>query len=254
MRKVHIIMNKIRVTVWNEFRHEKKAGAAKELYPNGIHAKVKEFLDECDDLEVRLAALDDPDNGLPPEVLDNTDVLVWWGHTAHNAVPDELADKIRDRVYEGKMGFVAMHSAHKSKPFMRIVGTNGNLSWGRNQKEIVWNLCPASPIAAGIPDHFVLEEEELYAEPFYIPQPDKLIFGSWFEDGYMFRSGACFVRGAGKVFYFQPGHETCRSFYNPYVQQILKNGVHWVAPNRTGYEIPADCPHVLDKVTDEFAK
>ena len=245
-------MNKVRVTIWNEYRHEKKLPEVAVLYPKGLHGKIAEFLGECDDLDIRLAALDDPDCGLPDEVLDTTDVLIWWGHMAHNAVPDDLADKIRDRVYLGKMGFIGLHSAHKSKPFMKIVGTNGNLSWGRNQKEVVWNLLPSNPIAAGIPDHFVLEEEELYSEPFYIPQPDALVFGSWFEDGNIFRSGACFLRGAGKVFYFQPGHETCKSFYNPYVQRIFKNAVYWVAPNDTAIQIENKCPHIVTKVTDEF--
>ncbi len=242
----------IRVTVWNEFRHEKTNERAKALYPNGLHATIKEFLDKDEELSVRLAALDDPDCGLPDEVLENTDVLIWWGHIKHELVPDELAEKIRNRVYLGKLGFVALHSAHKSKPFMRTVGTNGNLSWGRNQKEVVWNLCPASPITEGIPDHFILEEEELYAEPFFIPEPDKLIFGSWFEDGNIFRSGACFIRGAGKLFYFQPGHETCPSFHNPYVQRVIRNAVHWVAPMAFGFDITDSCPHILTKVTDEF--
>ena len=246
-------MKKIRVTIWNEFRHEKKKPEVAELYPDGLHAKIAEFLGECDDIETTLAALDDPDQGLPDEVLDSTDVLIWWGHVAHKEVDDALVEKIRNRVYTGKMGFVALHSAHQSKPFMKIVGTNGNLSWGRNQKEVVWNLLPSSPIAAGIPDHFTLEEEELYSEPFYIPQPDALVFGSWFEDGNIFRSGACFLRGAGKIFYFQPGHETCKSFYNPYVQRIIKNAVHWAAPSETAMNIEDTCTHLKDvKIIDEF--
>ena len=151
------------------------------------------------------------------------------------------------------MGFIALHSAHHSKPFKEIVGTTGNLTWGRNEKEIVWNLMPAHPIAAGIPKHFCLEKEELYAEPFAIPQPDALVFGGWYEDGYIFRSGACFLRGAGKIFYFQPGHETCKSFYNPHVQRILKNAVHWAAPVEFGWEIKDECPNSKDIVIlDEF--
>ncbi len=244
--------NKIRVVVWNEFRHEKTHAIVKSIYPDGIHNVIKSFLDENDDMEVTLAALDDPCQGLPDELLENTDVLVWWGHMAHREVDDALVAKIRDRVYQGKMGFVPLHSAHKSKPFMSIVGTSGNLSWGRNQKEIMWTLMPQHPIAAGIPDHFIIEQEELYCEPFYIPQPDALVFGSWYEDGYIFRAGACFLRGAGKVFYFQPGHETCRSFFNPYVRKIITNGVRWAAPAQFGYEIPAGCPRILTKATDEF--
>lgn len=244
-------MAQIRVTFWNEYRHEKTDENAKALYPNGIHAFVKSFLEKDADITVRLAALDDPDNGLTDEILDDTDVLIWWGHLAHKEVPDALAVNIRNRVMDGKMGFIGLHSAHESKPFKLIVGTKGKLSWGRGQKEIVWNLMPSHPIAAGIPDHFLLEKEELYAEPFYIPQPDALVFASWYEDGFLFRSGACFLRGAGKVFYFQPGHETYKSFYNPYVQRIIQNAVHW-AVCKPSFATPEKCPHVLTKIVDEF--
>ena len=245
-------MSKINVVVWNEFRHEKTKDSVRELYPNGLHALIKSFLDTNEDMEVSLAALDDPDQGLPDEVLEKTDVLIWWGHMAHKEVDDELVKKIQQRVYLGKMGFLALHSAHHSKPFKAIVGTNGNLSWGRNQKEIMWTMMPSHEIAAGIPDHFLLESEELYSEPFYIPQPDALVFGAWFEDGHIMRAGACFHRGAGKVFYFQPGHETCRSFYNPYVQRIITNAVRWAKPVENGYEISDRCPHITVKTTDEF--
>ena len=217
----------IRVTVWNEFRHEKRNQEAKALYPHGIHAYIKSFL-ECDDIEVTLAALDDPDNGISDELLNSTDVLMWWGHMAHNEVPDELVAKIRERIYHG-MGFIPMHSAHHSKVFKTVVGATGNLTWGREQKCVVWNLAPSHPITDGIPSHFELEEE-LYSEPFYVPQPDELLFASWFEDGNIFRGGLIYKRGLGKIFYFHPGHETCASFHNEYVQRVLKNAVYWCRP------------------------
>ncbi len=245
-------MKKLNVVVWNEFRHEKTSEEVKAIYPDGLHAVIKSFLDENEDMNVSLAALDDPDQGLPDDVLNNTDVLLWWGHMAHGEVNDELVKKIQERVYLGKMGFIALHSGHHSKPFRAIVGTNGNLSWGREQKEIMWNLMPSHEIAAGIPDHFLLESEELYSEPFYIPQPDALVFGAWFEDGHIMRAGACFHRGAGKVFYFQPGHETCRSFYNPYVRRVITNAVRWAAPNEIAYSIEQNCPHIKTKTVDEF--
>ena len=149
----------IRVTIWNEFRHEKTNETCKAIYPNGLHATIGEFLSKNDDLEITLAALDDPDQGLPDEVLNNTDVLIWWGHMAHGEVNDELVTKIQRRVYMGKMGFIALHSAHHSKPFRAIVGTMGNLTWGREQREIMWNMLPTHPIAAGIPDKFFIESE-----------------------------------------------------------------------------------------------
>jgi len=243
---------KINVVVWNEFRHERKKEKIREIYPDGLHAVIKGFLDCEEELNVTLAALDDPDQGLPDERLNETDVLIWWGHVAHPEVDDALVEKIQKRVYLGKMGFIALHSAHHSKPFRAIVGTNGNLTWGRNQKEIVWNMMPSHPIAAGIPDHFLLESEELYSEPFYIPQPDALVFGAWFEDGHIMRSGACFIRGAGKVFYFQPGHEECRSFYNPYIQKIIRNAVYWAAPSNVGYEVPDGAPKADHRIVEEF--
>lgn len=245
-------MKKINVTIWNEFRHEKTEEAVKALYPDGIHAFIKSFLDVNKDMNVRTACLDDPDQGLPDALLEDTDVLLWWGHMAHREVSDELVAKIRSRVFTGKMGFVPLHSAHKSKPFASILGTNGNLSWGRDQKEIVWNMLPAHEIAAGIPDHFLLESEELYSEPFFIPQPDELIFGAWFEDGHIMRAGATFYRGAGKVFYFQPGHESCRAYYHPCVQRIITNAIRWAAPNDFGFSIEDQCPHVITKTVDEF--
>ena len=244
--------NKIRVTIWNEFRHEKTKEKVKALYPDGLHAVIGEFLAATGDMEVTLAALDDPDQGLPDSVLENTDVLLWWGHKSHNEVDDELVKRIQTRVYTGKMGFIALHSGHHSKPFKAIVGTNGNLQWGREQKEIIWNLMPSHPIAAGIPDHFILESEELYSEPFFIPQPDALVFGGWFEDGNIFRSGACFIRGAGKVFFFQPGHETCKSFFNPYVRRIITNAVYWAKPNDTACVIEDKCPHITVPTINEF--
>ena len=236
-------MKKIRVTVWNEYRHERSVPSVAEIYPKGIHGCIGDFLSECDDVEVRLACLDDPDHGIPNEVLDNTDVLIWWGHMHHGDVRDDRVDYIVQRVYNG-MGFIACHSAHHSKPFKRIVGATGNLSWGDEFHEIMWNLKPSHPIAAGIPDKFELESEELYAEPFYIPNPDDLIFGAWYPTGHIFRAGCTFTRGLGKIFYFQPGHETCRSFHDKNVQRVIKNAVHWAAPAEVGYEVTNDCPYI----------
>ncbi len=240
----------INVTIWNEYTHEKTEPYVHEIYPDGLHAVIKSFQDKDPELNVRLAALDDPDQGLPDDVLNSTDVLLWWGHMRHGDVKDELVAKIRRRVISCGMGFVALHSAHASKPFGAIVGTDGALSWGDEQPEIVWNLLPAHPIANGIPDNFYLGIEEMYGEPFNIPQPDELVFGSWFKQGNIFRSGCCFYRGLGKVFYFQPGHESRRSFYNEYVEKIINNAIHWAAPQEFKVACPTQFPCIgsmLDK-------
>ena len=247
-------MKKINVVIWNEFRHEKTREKAKLLYPNGLHAAIKDYLDQCTDMEVTLAALDDPDQGLNEERLEQTDVLIWWGHMAHNEVSPALVKRIRDRVWEGKMGFIALHSSHMSLPFCAIVGTEGVLTCGRGQKEILWTLMPSHEICAGLPDHFLLETEELYAEPFYIPEPDELVLGAWFEDGHILRAGACFRRGAGKVFYFQPGHETCPSYYNPHVLRVIQNAVRWAKPAKEKPQVNRACVWMDRAIVDEFGQ
>ncbi|MBO5754745.1 MAG: ThuA domain-containing protein [Clostridia bacterium] len=245
-------MSKIRVTVWNEYRHERKEPRVAEIYPKGIHGAIADILSECDDVEVRTATLDEPEHGLTDEVLNTTDVLIWWGHLAHGAVSDDVVEKIKERVYRHGMGFFAVHSGHHSKPFRAIVGTTGDLTWGRDQKEIVWNILPQHPIAKGLPGRFSLFEE-MYGEPFAIPTPDELIFSSWYEDGNIFRSGCTFYRGVGKVVYFQPGHELCRSFYNENVRKVIQNAVHWLYnPLSEGVKDLA-CPHQTVSVLEQLA-
>lgn len=229
-----------RVLIWNEFAHEKTEEAVKKLYPNGIHNAIAEFL-KTDDIEIKTATLDDPDCGLTREVLDNTDVLIWWGHMKHNDVPDEIAMRVRDAVLEG-MGMVFLHSAHHSKPFKFLLGTSCNLSWREDgDLERVWVCKPSHPIAQGLGRYFEIEHEETYAEPFDIPNPDELVFMGWYEGGELFRSGCCYNRGNGKIFYFQPGHESYPTFYNKDVQTVIKNAVRYVAPS---YRAKLECPRV----------
>ena len=244
-------MKKIRVTIWNEYRHETKDEKIKALYPDGIHGAIKDILLECDDIEVRTATLDEPENGLTDEVLNNTDVLIWWGHMAHGEVLDSVVEKVRERVLRDGMGFLPVHSGHHSKVFKAILGATGDLVWSDNQKELVWNLLPQHPIAEGIPTCFELFEE-MYGEPFCIPTPDELVFTSWFEQGNIFRSGCCYYRGLGKIFYFQPGHEECKSFDNKYVRRILQNAVHWVAPTLGGKR-DEGCRRQMKSVFEELA-
>jgi len=239
-------MKKIRVTFYNEFHHERYNGGIQAIYPKGIHGCVADFL-ACDDIEVKLVDVEMPECGLTDEVLAETDVLMWWGHVKHEDVPDVVVDRVRYHVLERGMGFFPLHSAHHSKPFKAIVGASGNLLWGSDQKEIVWTVKPGHPIAAGVPEHFTLEEE-MYGEPFMIPEPDELVFSSWFERGNIMRSGCVFYRGLGKVFYFQPGHERCRSFYDPNVQQVIKNAVRWLAPTNELPQEAGKCRHFTEEI------
>ena len=219
-----------RVTVWNENRHEKKNPAVASLYPNGIHGAIAGALRDAK-LEVRTATLDEPDHGLGGDVLDTTDVLVWWGHLAHGDVSDATVERVKARVLDG-MGFVALHSAHFSKPFKALMGTSCDLKWREaNDRERLWVVAPGHPIAAGIGEEITLESEEMYGEHFDIPQPDELVFVSWFSGGEVFRSGACWRRGSGHVFYFRPGHETYPTYHNPEIQRVIVNGVNWAAPS-----------------------
>lgn len=230
----------IQVTVWNENRHEKKNPMVAEIYPNGIHGTIADFLAKEGDFSVRTATLDDPGHGLDGEVLDETDVLLWWGHIAHGEVAAAVAAKVQERVLEG-MGFIALHSAHYAKPFKALLGTHCSLKWREaTDKERLWNTMPAHPILQGIGDYFEIPQEEMYGEPFGIPQPDELLLISWFTGGEVFRSCATWQRGHGKIVYFRPGHETYPTYHQAEVQTIIANAVRWARPT---VRIPDECPN-----------
>ena len=237
----------IRVLVWNEFHHEKTQESVREIYPNGIHEAIANFLGKEEDITVRTAHLGMENCGITKEILDETDVLIWWGHMKHGDVPDSVAALVRDAVFDG-MGAIFLHSAHHSKPFKTLLGTSCNLTWRESgDSEILWVIDPAHPITRGIDRFFRLEGEETYGEPFVIPNPEKVLFIGNFSGGEVFRSGVLYERGNGKIFYFQPGHETFPTFYNENVQRVIKNAVRFVAPS---YRLTITCPHVRT-VNDE---
>lgn len=218
-----------RVTIWNEYRHEKSHAEVQRVYPNGLHAPIAEHL-RAQGLTVSVATLDDPEHGLTAEVLANTDVLTWWGHMAHDEVRDEIVERVHKRVLAG-MGLIVLHSGHFSKIFKRLMGTTCDLKWREaNEKERLWVMEPGHPIAEGLGEYFEIPREEMYGERFDIPAPDELVLVSWFAGGEVFRSGCCYRRGAGKIFYFRPGHETYPTYYQPEVLRVIANAARWAAP------------------------
>lgn len=261
----------IRVTIWNEFVEEqlgtkefsftknwiqneearrffeKKTGEIRSVHPDGIHETLRALVEEDEELTVRhIGTLEMEECGLTREVLDDTDVLLWWAHVAHDQVPDEIAFRVREYVWKG-MGIVFLHSAHMCKPMQLLLGTSGTLRWREGDFCRVWTSAPAHPIAQGIPEYFELEEEEMYGEHFDIPTPDDQVFMSWYRGGELFRSGCTWTRGCGRIFYFQPGHETNRSYYNEHVRRILRNGVHWAA-GTAAKRAQIDCIHAVEPI------
>jgi len=232
---------KINITVWNEFRHEKKNEEVKRIYPEGMHNVIAAALKKNADFNVRTASLDEPEHGLTQEVIDSTDVLLWWGHVAHGEVSNEIVDRVQKRCLEG-MGLIVLHSGHYSKIFRRMLGTNCSLKWREvAEKERVWVIEPSHPIAEGLGEYFELPNVEMYGERFDIPTPDKVVFISWYEGGEVFRSGVTFERGHGRIFYFSPGHETYPIYHDKNVQKVLVNACRWAAPRIIR---PDSCPNV----------
>lgn len=217
----------IKVTIWNEFRHEKvEGGLPSQIYPNGIHMALRDEL-AAPDLEIRTATLDDPEQGLPDALLDDTDCLVWWGHKAHDEVDDALVKRILKRIWNG-MGLVVLHSGHYSKIFQAVNGTSCRLRWREiGEKCRVWCADPSHPVAAGLPESFALEHEEMYGEPYMIAPDGHVVFYSWFQGGETFRSGVAFQRENGRIFYFQPGHETYPNYHDPNVLKVIGNAIRW---------------------------
>ncbi|MEK6797014.1 MAG: ThuA domain-containing protein [Spirochaetota bacterium] len=234
-------MSKIRVTIWNEFVHENRDEPVKKIYPDGMHKTIAKMIG--DKYDYTFATLDMPEHGLTADVLANTDVLTWWGHAAHAKVEDAIVDRVQQRVLEG-MGLICLHAAHYSKIFKRMMGTGCGLRWREaKEKERLWVVEPHHPIAKGLPQHFELQEEEMYGERFDIPDPDKVVFISWFEGGEVFRSGVTYTRGQGKIFYFRPGHETHPTYFNKTVIQVIDNAIAW-AKYEGATDVMKAAPHV----------
>lgn len=218
-----------KVTVWNEYRHERNSERVAAIYPDGMHTTIAAALNNAG-FPVRTATLDEPEHGLAPEILDTTDVLIWWGHMAHQEVHDEVVERVHQRVLDG-MGLIVLHSGHFSKIFKRLMGTTCNLKWREgNDSERLWVVAPGHPITEGLGEYIDIEHEEMYGEHFDIPAPETLVFVSWFTGGEIFRSGCCYSRGRGKIFYFRPGHEMYPTYYQPDVQRVIINAAKWAAP------------------------
>lgn len=223
-----IMSDEIKITVWNEFVHEKKNKTVKKIYPNGIHEQIAQYLRKQPGFKVRTATLEDKDHGLTKDVINDTDVLIWWGHAAHDKVKDEIVDRVQNAVLNG-MGLIVLHSGHFSKVFKRLMGTSCGLTWREDaERELLWVTDPYHPIAKGIDDGvFEVEYEEMYGEFFDIPKPDDIVFISNFEGGEVFRSGVTFHRGRGKIFYFRPGHESYPTYHNEMVLKVIANACKW---------------------------
>lgn len=217
----------IRTVVWGENVHDQESQIVKEIYPKGMHSAIADGLNESPAFSATTAVLQDPEHGLSEARLAQTDVLVWWGHAAHGDVSDEIVERVQQRVWEG-MGLIALHSAHFSKIFRRLMGTPCSLTWREaGERERLWVINPTHPIAQGLGPYIELPNAEMYGEPFTVPEPMETVFISWFEGGEVFRSGLTYQRGAGKIFYFKPGHETYPIFHNEDVKKVLKNAVQW---------------------------
>jgi trehalose utilization protein len=229
-----------RVLVWGENRHEHRDQRVAELYPDGMHTTIKEGIEENlgDRFTVGTTTLDEPEHGLTEEVLASTDVLVWWGHLAHEEVSDEVVERVQRHVLAG-LGLVVLHSGHWSKIFRTLMGTSCTLRW-RNERdrELVWTVDPTHPIAQGVPQPIEIEAQEMYGEFFDIPVPDELVFVSNFSGGEVFRSGCTFRRGHGRIFYFSPGDQDYPVYHHKDVRKVIANGVAWAVTDRPERKAP----------------
>lgn len=233
----------IRVTVWGENVHEQQNKIVADIYPSGMHTCIADALNTNAQINASTATLQDPEHGMTKERLAQTDVLIWWGHAAHGDVDDAIVERVCDAVWGG-MGVIFLHSAHFAKPFKQLMGAPCNLTWREaGERERLWVTSRNHPIAAGLPDYFELENEEMYGEPFGVPEPLETVFISWFQGGEVFRSGLTYKRGAGNIFYFRPGHETYPTYHNPTVQQVLANGVKWAFNPAARISNPNNAPN-----------
>lgn len=272
----------LKVLVWDE-----RQPAQKQAYREGLGARVARHLRGCEGVEVTEALLDDPGQGLAS--LDAMDVVVWWGHVRHAEIETATALRVVERIRSGRLGLVALHSAHWSRPFVeamaavareralaaltpgeraRAVVTESELlprpfmapSYqerrspsvlykrpptgpvevrlvrpnccfpayrGDGRPSEVWVKLPRHPIARGLPATFTIPQTEMYDEPFHVPDPDEVVLEEHWAAGEWFRSGSAWRLGAGRVFYFRPGHETYPVFENAWALKVVENAVRW---------------------------
>ena len=224
--------------------------APKDVYPADINTAVAEGLRAAfPDWEIVAAGLDDADQGLPDELLQRCDVLIWWGHQRHAQVDDALCEKVVARVRDEGMGFISLHSSHFAKPnialmsqmptdptLLKKVRPEGRVAaWGSylgDSLELTVVVAdPDHPIAAGIPERFTFAHHERYNDPYAVPPAEAVVFvgDARLTDGSVDRSevGLCWTIGRGRMFYFQAGHETDPVFFDANVQAILANAVRW---------------------------
>jgi trehalose utilization protein len=245
----------IRTVVWNEFLHERHDDAVRAIYPDGIHSTIAAALGTDAEISVSTATLDQDEHGLSQARLDDTDVLLWWGHRAHGDVSDTTVRRVQQRVAEG-MGLIVLHSGHFSKIFKALMGAPCSLRWREaGERERIWAINPSHPIARGIGPCIELPNGEMYGEPFLVPEPLETVFISWFEGGEVFRSGLTYQRGAGRIFYFGPGHETYPIYHHPGIQQVLRNAVRWAYNPAPAWKDVSVAPNVpIDQAREKLVQ
>lgn len=225
-------MSILRVTVWSEGLDPVNEPRAAAVYPDDINTVIGGFLGQNEDMEITLHNLTEPENGLTRETVDHTDVLVWWGHMYHSRVSDAVSDRVTEAVLNG-MGLLLLHSSMGAKPARALLGKSSNSGKYREigEKEKIWIVDRSHPIVEGLSKEYIeLNETEMYGEPYGMPEPDNIVFISWFEGGEVLRSGVSWHKGAGKIFYFAPGHEEYPIYYNPEIQKVITNSVRWLRP------------------------
>ncbi len=234
----------IRALVWGENVHEHINAAVGKIYPDGMHSTIASALREDPAIEADTATLQEPEHGLPEARLAQTDVLLWWGHRAHGEVADAVVERVQNRVWEG-MGLIVLHSGHFSKIFKRLMGTPCSLKWREaGERERLWVIDRGHPIVQGVGEAIEIPNTEMYGEPFTVPEPMETVFVTWYEGGEVFRSGMTWKRGAGRIFYFAPGHETYPIYHQPEIRQVLRNAVRWAHNPAEAWRGIADAPNV----------
>ncbi len=216
--------NKVRVLLWSEQTEPR------ELYPTGISGALAEHLNQQKGFEAKTAQLTDAESGLPEAALAQTDVLVWFGHKKHGEVPDEIVDRVVKHIRERGMGFVGLHSTHFSKVLKKALGATG--AWSSYKKlgqpEQMWVVSPKHPIAKGVTD-FAIPKEEIYTEPFEVPEPEAVIVEGTWPSGHRNREVMVWTLDKGRFVYIRAGHEEYPIYFMPPMQTLVRNSILWAA-------------------------
>lgn len=174
----------IHVLVWDEQQPEQKQAYGDKFLGETIAA----HLSTLPGLTVTSVALSSDEQGLDEQTLDRTDVLIMWAHKRSRDLDDARVERVVSRVQAGRLGLVALHSAHWTKPFVRLMQERAKSDAlgqipAAERATAHWTYLDTNPLYQGVkPDTPLSPALEKTDDGWRLTLP-RCVFPAWRADG-----------------------------------------------------------------------